>query len=255
MNLAQLQTLMLDAVIRDEKIDSRLGSLISSTRGIGPETRLRTYRDNVEGVHLEALDAAYPVTREVLGSRYWQQLLIQEIPAFGSPLPDLHEYGDFMPELLTRAQKSHKELADFEYLGELAQLEWQVHLVQFKTTDPDFDWAAFRAFDPKRQMRVRFTLSHALKRMRFSQPVDALWHSHQGNQKNLPPQTSPACCVYREKSFDVAVARLSERDWNLLEAISADRSLADLPAENLETTVQTLHHWIEHGWITGFREP
>ena len=254
MNLAELQAKMLEAVTRAGDADPGLNSLIPPARGIRPETRLDAYRTNIRGAHLEALDAAYPVTREVLGPRYWRQLLVQEIPAFGSQSPDLHEYGAFLPELLSRAQAGRRELADFGYLGELAQLEWQVHLAQFKASDPDFDWAAFQALGPDRQMRVRFTLSHALHRMRFSQPVDALWHSHQADGLDLPPQSPVACCVHRKESFGVTIARLSEEEWDLLEALSEDQCLENLPAGDSQATVRTLHDWIRCGWISGFRE-
>ena len=254
MNLAELQARMLEAVTRAGDADPGLNSLIPPVRGIQPEIRLDAYRTNIRGAHLEALDAAYPVTREVLGPRYWRQLLAQEIPAFGSQSPDLHEYGDFLPELLSRAQESYEELTDFGYLGELAQLEWQIHLARFKAPDPDFDWAAFQALEPDRQMRVRFTLSHALHKMRFSQPVDAIWHSHQVDGLDLPPRSPVACCVHRKESFDVTVTRLSEDEWKLLEALSKGQCLEALPAGDSQATVRTLHDWIQCGWINGFRE-
>lgn len=254
MNLAELQARMLETVTRAGDTDPDLHSLIPPARGIHPKARLDAYRTNIRGAHLEALDAAYPVTREVLGARYWRQLLTQEIPAFGSRSPDLHEYGDFLPELLDRAQKNRQELADFGYLGELAQLEWQVHLAQFRAPDPDFDWAAFQALEPDHQMRVRFTLSHALHWMRFSQPVDALWHSHQKNGLNLPPQSPVTCCVHRKESFGVTVTRLSSEEWMLLEALGEGRCLEALPTEASQATVQTLFNWVRRGWISGFRE-
>lgn len=252
MNLAELQARMLEAVTQTEDTDPGLDSLIPPARGIRPETRLDAYRSNIRGAHLEALDAAYPVIREVLGPRYWRQLLAQEIPAFGSRSPDLHEYGDFLPERLDRARKSRKELTDFGYLGELAQLEWQVHLARFEAPDPDFDWAAFQALESDHQMRVRFTLSHALHLMRFSQPVDALWHSHQENDPVLPPQSPITCCVHRLKSFDVTVTRLSGSEHELLEALGEGQCLEALPAGDSQATVQTLFGWIQCGWISGF---
>ena len=253
MNLAQLQTAMLEAVTRAKATDARLSPLILPVRGIDPEIRLDAYRTNVKGAHLEALDVAYPVTREVLGPRYWRQLLVQEIPTFGSRSPDLHQYGDFLPELLAQVQKSRKELADFSYLGELARLEWQVHLTQFKAPDQDFDWTAFQALDLDHQMQVCFTLSHTLHMMQFSQPVDALWHSHQENPQDLPPQSPVTCCVHRKKPFDVMVVRLSDSEQELLEALRAGQCLEALSTDGSQTTTQTLHDWIRCGWITGFR--
>ena len=254
MNLSQLQAAMLEMVTRAGTVDTGFSLLITPARGIDPEVRLAAYRANVKGAHLEALDVAYPVIREVLGPRYWRQLLVREILAFESSSPDLHRYGDFLPELVARAQKNRKELAEFGYLGELAQLEWRVHLAQFKEADPDFDWVAFRNLDPDHRMQVGFTLSHVLHMMRFSQPVDALWHAHQENPQSLPPRSPVTCCVSRKKPFDVTVTRLSDSERALLEALGAGQCLENLPADDPETTVRTLHGWIQRGWITGLRE-
>ena len=254
MKLSQLQAAMLETVTQAGAADTRLDPLIIPARGIGSEERLDAYRTNIKETHLEALDSAYPVIREVLGPRYWRQLLTREIPAFGSPSPDLHQYGDFLPELIARIQKNRGELAEFGYLGELAQLEWQVHLAQFKEPDPNFDWAAFRNIDPDRQMQIGFTLSHALHTMRFSQPVDALWHSHRGSPQDLPPQSSVNCCVSRKKTFEVTVTRLSDNERALLEALHTGQCLESLPADDPGSTVRTLHDWIQRGWVAGFRE-
>ncbi len=254
MNLADLQAKMLEAVTGAARSDPKLASLIPPARGIAPETRLNVYRANIREAHLKALDDAYPVTRKVLGPRYWRQLLAREIPAFGSRSPDLHDYGGFLPELLDQAQKRREELADFDYLGELARLEWLVRMAGFQAPDPDFDWTAFRSLGKDRQARVRFVLSDALRWTRFSQPVDALWHSHQENGQDLPPQAPVACCVCRKQRFDVTVRRLSEREWTLLEAIGEGRCLEEIPHSASETTARTLLDWIRRGWISGFQE-
>ena len=254
MKLANLQTAMLEAVIRAETSDDRFTPLILPARGISSATRLNAYRSNIRETHLQALDNAYPVTREVLGPRYWRRLLVQEIPAFGSRSPDLHQYGDFLPELISQVQKQRKELTQFDYLGELAQLEWQVHQTQFEAPDPQFDWVAFQALGPDHRARIHFTLSHALHRMRFSQPVDALWHTHQESPQHLPPRSPVTCCVFRQKPFDVGVVRLSDSEQQLLAALDAGQCLETLPADDFQTTTQTLHDWIGRGWITGFRE-
>ncbi len=254
MNLAELQTRMLEAVTRTGNADPGLDSLIPPARGIHPEARLDAYRANIRGTHLQALDAAYPVTREVLGPRYWRQLLAQEIPTFGSRSPDLHDYGDFLPELLDRAQATRKELDDFDYLGELAQLEWHIHVAQFKAPDPDFDWVAFQALDANRQAQVRFTLSPALHLMRFSQPVDAIWHSHRGSDQALPPQSPVSCCVHRQGPFNVTVTRLSDPERALLEALGEGQCIDALPAGDSQTATQTLFGWIQRGWISGFSQ-
>lgn len=253
MNLAQLQALMLETVTRAGPADSRLAALIRPARGIPPEDRLDAYRTNVRGAHLNALHDAYPVAREVLGERYWQQLLVQEIPAFGSAAADLHQYGGFVPELLAHAQQTHAELAEFGYLHELAQLEWALHRTLAMAEEPAFDWAAFQTLDPARRASLRFVLSGTLREMHFVHPVDALWHAHRGSAEPLPPQSPVACCVHRQGAFEASVTRLSECDRQLLKALRTQTPCEALPAEDPQALLQTLHDWIGRGWIAGFR--
>jgi hypothetical protein len=100
---------------------------VRAHRNASADERLDAYRANIKGAHLQALDQAYPVLREVLGPRYWRQLLEAELPVYASSSPDLNAYGDFMPELLREAQRQRPELRDLPYLEALATLEWQVH--------------------------------------------------------------------------------------------------------------------------------
>ena len=55
MNLAELQTKMLEAVTQTGSADPGLDSLIPPARGIRPEMRLDAYRTNVRGAHLKHL--------------------------------------------------------------------------------------------------------------------------------------------------------------------------------------------------------
>ncbi len=254
MKLAQLQTLMLGAVTRPQESDPKLTALICPTRGIAAKRRLDAYRDNIRGTHLAALEAAYPVTCEILGPRYWRQLLTREIPAFEAAAPDLHDYGDFVPGLLAHLQETHDELAQFDYLGELAQLEWALHCQRFAAAEPQFDWDSFQALDSKQQTHVCLMLRKTLRPLHFTHPVDAVWHAHQEPPVTLEAQGPVVCFVHPVGDFEVTVTRLTDEDQQLWEALRQDARLNKLPEQNSPATAHALHRWIQQGWIVGFQE-
>lgn len=257
MNIALLEASLLAAVTGQKPASDSLLHSIQPARDINVGCRLEAYRANVMGAHLHALEQAFPVTREVLGARYWRQLLQEEIKSFESTTPDLHAYGEFVPKLLIRTRQHRPELRDFPYLGDLATLEWQVHCARFAPDDLPFDWGAFKALPPERQSRATLTLSRAFTIFRSKYPVDVIWYAHQAKEEAAPDLRQTAtCCIHRINRFDVTVTRLNRQHANLLVAIRNGIGLENL-AEAAEfkepgQTIQQLYDWIRQGWIVGF---
>lgn len=249
MKLAALQT-ALAAAVTGRGDGAALEPLIRPARGIPPQARLDAHRATVRDAHLGALDAAYPVCREVLGPKYWRRLLEDEVPAFGDAGPDLNRYGAFLPERLAAAQARRPELAEFGYLGELAELEWRAHEAGFAADDPPFDWDAFRALDDAGRERLRLAPSNALRLLRFEHPVDELWRRHRDGPPGWPPQAPVRCCVHREGRFEVSVTRLDDGEAALLEALGTGRALGELPGAGREDAAESLFRMIERGLVT-----
>lgn len=234
--------------------DTPAPALLESVRAhsnASADERVAAYRANVEGAHLQALDQAFPVLSEVLGPRYWRQLLKQSLPYYASPSADLNGYGDFMPGLLREAQEQRPELRDLPYLEALATLEWQVHLARFAADDDVFDWDAFANLPAEQQARARLLRSNALALLALDYPVDAIWRSHHGIDSDDDDGSDHVfCCVHRAGRFDVGVTRLTAVEFAELEALFS-KTIGELQAGN-DTLAQQIFGWIRRGWITGF---
>lgn len=256
MKLADLQAEMFSAATAREPVSAVVKQLVGNSDAASVEERINAYRANVDGAHLNALDQAFPVVREVLGVRYWQHLLSEEIHTVVSTAADLHAYGAFVPGLLRAAQSRRPELADMPYLADLATLEWRVHCARFAADGPGFDWQAFTALPAASQSRACFQLSPALSLYRPEYPVDEIWHTHQAAA--IPTADCPwpaVCCIHRSGRFDVSVTRLSADSADILAALAGGASLdllANMSSET-ETMIHTLYQCIQRGWIVGFR--
>lgn len=230
---------------------------VRAARSVTSEKRLAVYRTNVKGAHLQALDQAFPVTREVLGPRYWRQLLEAELPLFGSRSPDLNRYGDFMPSIVGNAQQCRPELADLPYLGELATLEWKVHRARNAADDPAFDWEGFAALPDEAQAKARLQLSSALTRLRLEYPVDHIWRFHTFADASEDQRArDTVCCVHRQARFDIGVTRVDSKESALLGALP-HTAVGELyngttAAGAADNTAQRIFEWIQRGWIVGF---
>jgi hypothetical protein len=245
---------MIAATTSPFDVDARLLRGIGTARRIAVRERLAAYRANIRGAHLQALDRAYPVTREVLGPRYWQQLLESELPCFASASPDLNAYGDFLPAILGEVQRRRHELSSLPYLAELAALEWAVHCAGFVKDDRRFDWQAFATLTAEDHPSIRLVPSSALSIVRLHHPVDDIWRAHTGRAGNEDGSTG-TCCVHRSGRFGVTVSPLEHDDHELLEALSG-KVVGDL-LDDHNTAGSTgiarrIFGWIERGWIVGF---
>ena len=249
--------MLLEAVTGRDLVSHSLLETIQAKGGISAGERIEAYRANVRAAHLNALDQAFPVTRSVLGERYWRHLLEKEIEVFDSNSPDLHTYGEFVPGLLQTLQQRQPALEDFPYLRDLATLEWYIHCARFVADDPQFDWKAFAALAPNLQTRAILKPSLALKIFHSAYPVDTIWHEHQASESAASDSGSPtACCIHRVNRFDVTVTRLTPENADLLLAISNGISLEELSGQDKlkqpEMIIRQLHNWIQRGWVVAF---
>jgi hypothetical protein len=254
LSLAELQASMVTATTCRADVDPRLLGEIGTSRDIAAAERLAAYQANIRGAHLQALDRAYPVTREVLGPRYWQQLLEHAVPRFGSSSPDLNAYGYFLPAVLGEVQKQRPELATLPYLEELAGLEWAVHRARFVKEDRGFDWEGFEALTATGRVSISLVLSSALTVVPLRYPADDIWRSHNGDRESGNRSTG-TCCVHRSGRFGVTVSSLEPHDRLLLEALSntgIGHLLNDSDTEESSRVARQIFDWIGRGWIVGF---
>ncbi len=252
MKLAAIQAALVSAATGRDEADPAFHASVRASRNASAGERLAAYRANVKGAHLQALDQAYPVLREVLGPRYWRQLLEAELPVYGSPSPDLNAYGDFMPELLREAQRRRPELSDLPYLEALATLEWQVHRARFAADDPVFDWDTFAKLPPETQAGAKLLRSNSLALLQLDYPVDAIWRSHNGVDAAADDDAGQVyCCVHRAGRFDIGVTRLSRGAFETLQSL-ADTAIGESHGAGDEALAQQIFGWIRRGWITGF---
>ena len=99
---------------------------ICSEGELKPSARVEIYCTNVRSLHVSVLMSVYPVCEKILGSDYFKQIARKYLKQNPSSSVDLNEYGDQFPIFLKQLIEQRSELADFQYLADLAQLEWMI---------------------------------------------------------------------------------------------------------------------------------
>lgn len=258
MKLDELQVLFVNDVVSNQPHDQTLLQKIRQDRNISAEMRLDVYRSTIRGIHFNVLDETYPVTLEVLGKKYWHQLLSNELCLDHQTTKDINQFGSMIPALLSKLSETRTELKDYVYIGDLAQLEWLVHQSSLSDDHPPFNWQRFMALSPEQQMKLRLKTSNSLKLLWSTHPVDELWVLHKDEANSTNFEQAPHgihCCIYRD-GFNVKVARLDNQQLELLQQIE-NLTLAELQTEyqsDNDVLISQIFAMIKRGWIVDFEE-
>jgi len=139
------------------------------------EQRLAIYRANVAATATKALDAAYPVTRQVVGEAFFNGLARAYQRVAPSTSGDLFDYGAEFAGFV--ADFPHTQ--SLPYLPDLAQLEWAVHRAYGAADAAVWDRTALVQVAPMRQSAIRFDWAAGTAIVDSNFPIARVWLIHQ----------------------------------------------------------------------------
>ncbi|MBM4210633.1 MAG: DUF2063 domain-containing protein, partial [Gammaproteobacteria bacterium] len=201
-----------------------------------PAGRLAIYHNNYRANFIKALTLGYPVIARIVGSDFFASLARRFLEQYPSRSGDLHHVGKDFAEFL--ATDFAAPGSAFEYLADLARLEWAWARALLAADKPALSVDALARHPPAEWPALRFELqpSSTLIASRF--PVHTLFDEH---RKTLPAITrldaGSECVAVLRRAHQVAAHRLSAREYTLWQ------SLRDgLPLETaLETALENAH--------------
>lgn len=135
------------------------------------------YRNARLAILRNALAAAYPVCRTLVGDDCFDALVRDTLAVQPSMSPNLHRYGDALPEVIAQSP-----LADsVPYLADVARLEWCVHWAHYA---PDAHAEALNAGTLAELLAqpadaIRAELIGGARWIASSWPVASIWRAHQ----------------------------------------------------------------------------
>lgn len=197
------------------------------------EARMNVYRRTRDALHADALAAAYPVVRRLVGGAFFDALAHRYALSHPSRSGDLHRFGAALPEFLA----ADSYAASLAYLPDVARLEWSVHEAEVAPDPVPFDFDALARVPPARHGDLRFTLQEGARMVRSAHPIVALWKANQeacdGTLQGSPG--AQAALVLRDGAG--VACRLLGTEAELLERLAAGAPLAQacagLPQEAL----------------------
>lgn len=197
------------------------------------EARMNVYRRTREAIHGDALGAAYPVVRRLVGAAFFDALAQRYARSHPSRSGDLHRFGEALPRFLA----ADSYAASLAYLSDVARLEWAVHEAEVAPDPVPFDFDALARVPASYHDDLRFSLQEGARVVRSAHPIVALWEANQetcdGTLQGSPG--AQAALVMRDGAG--VACRLLGAEAELLERLAAGVLLAPacagLPPEAL----------------------
>jgi hypothetical protein len=193
-----------------------------------PSERMAIYRNTVSTNYRNALDATYPVVRQLVGAPFFKAAVdayVLEHPSTGG---DLNVYGDRFGDFLA-AYPYAKELP---YLPDAARLEWAIdeaHRAADCEGTPDEVLAQLAAIPGDKVSRQRFAFDPSCRFIASDYPVLRIWQAHQaGFMGDTAVEFGMGTdrLLIRREAGAVVVERLSAAAFAWLHALAAHADLA-----------------------------
>jgi hypothetical protein len=250
--LEALQSAFADA-IDDPAADAALFKHLQIADETLAHARLGLYRGNVRAARRAALASAYPVIAQLTGDAYFEALSLAYARAHPSRDADLNRFGASLPDFIERYETD----ARYAYFGDVARLEWALHVATFAANITPLSTAQWQSFGVERLMAARLTVHPACTALESRYAAFEIWRAHRQNGVAKPidinrpnwtlivrPQWRSAALAHTQAAHAafIALQRGETLDAALERAFSID--------EHFDFATQW-RTWIETNAITG----
>ena len=139
-----------------------------------PATRLQIYRNNVDAIFTQYLQAAFPAVERLVGADYFNGLARAYREACPTSSGNLHDGGGGLPNFLA----SQLAGSPHPYISDVARLEWAYQEALVAADAMAFDVQAFLALAPEQHETLRLTWAPSVRHVRSAYPINALWEAN-----------------------------------------------------------------------------
>jgi len=248
----------LGAAIDDAGLNASAAPLFRGAPDAAP-ARLAVYRGNVFGNYVNALSAAYPVVRKIVGTEFFEATAREYARRHASASGDLNEYGGDFAEFLA----GFLHTRDLPYLPDVARMEWLVHRAYYAADSAPYDPSRLAGVPPDRWTDLRPALAPASALLMSDWPLARIWTVHQDDYAgafDIDLDAGPDRVLIHRPQWKPEVHALEAGDYRFLAAAREGASLGDaLQAASADDTgfepAAALARWVDAGVIVDLAEP
>jgi Putative DNA-binding domain len=215
--------------------DALVGEI--SRGGLDAAGRMRIYENNARAMFDGALERTYPVLRRRVGDDYFRQLALAYRAHQPSRSGDLHWVGEQFPRHLAETLSG----TEYEWLAELASLEWACEIALVAPQVPPVGPEALADLQPAELGATRFQLQPSLRCVASRFPVLEVWRANQPDADGAPvdPGRGAQGVAVSCEGPELTLRELSPAVLEFLRLLQGDATLGEavdrsrLPIETL----------------------
>lgn len=227
--------------------------------GVNAPDRLDIYRNNVRENFRAALAAGFPVLQRLVGDAYFAQMANAYRQKYPSMFGNLNFIGARLSTFLEREMVG----TEFEYFGDVAQLEWLCQESASAADAVPFSIAKLACIDAADYLRLHLQLHPGVRLLNSRYPLLQIWYQNQ-------PENDAAGSIDLSSGGDrllihctedsTELRRLSAGEYAFLEALQSDRPLQSASALALAAQpdfdlTNQLRAWVSLQVISSFLIP
>lgn len=186
-------------------------------------SRLALYRGNIVSAVMRAMEACYPVSRQIVGDEFFEGLVRAYWTAYPSATGDLGEYGGGFGDFIA----AFRHTQSLPYLGDVARLEWRVHRAYQAADHDPLPLSCLADLDADGLLGAGLKLQDAVTVLASDEPMVSIWRLHQSGAVDsfeLDWSDAQHALVYR-RGFRVEVEAISAAEFAFLDMILIGRPL------------------------------
>lgn len=196
-------------------------SPISDGHGGPAAKRFNVYRNNVAVSLADALEAAFPVVRALVGNEFFRALAGVALRQYPPRTPLMAEFGQDMPAFL----ESFPPVAQLPYLADVARIENAMRRAYHAADVSALDADMLSGMDPEGFAGTCFALAPAVSLIRSSFPAGTIWQINQDGAEKAQPQ-GPEDIMISRPEFDPFVDVLPLGAFDVLQACDGQTPLS-----------------------------
>lgn len=224
--------------------------------GLPPAARLQIYRHHVLTSLTDVLQTTFPVVCHLVDERFFRYAADAYIRQHPPTAPCLFEYGAHFPAFLA----TFPPCRHLEYLADVAQLEWALHVAWHTELHVPLDPAQLIGLVPHDVAQLRFQFNPAVTLLESPWPIDQIWRVHQADNElhtSIDLNAGGVSLEIRRWEDDVGFRRLDPAVYTFRSTLAAGQALARAAETALAVSqefdcVTALHELLTDGVIIGF---
>lgn len=184
--------------------------------------RFDTYRNNAWQFFATALEQTYPVLQRRVGREFFRQLAREYRAAYPSKSGDLHWVGADLAGWI----ESRMAGSGYEWLADLARLEWAVAEASVAAVSPAASLGDLAQFDATALTELRLTLQPSVRLVASAYPVWSVWQANQRDDAEpIDLDQGGEHCVIACIDDRPVVYRIDAVDFRVVEQLARGETL------------------------------